>query len=316
MSISASWSPGKNIPDNEHWHISFNYNMPSWRFFANYNKADFYDLFGPTKTSRKGYSVGVGYNRSLIYEVPRVMDLNITTAYFGGMERLPEFQNIVSSFDNFLSLTAQLSYQSTLFSLGAVDHEKGIRWELINSNNYVDRTLFPRFNQNLDYGIALPFKHSTIWIRSSVGYSFSPRREPLGNFYFGGFGNNWIDYQPSRRYRRYYAFPGLDLNEASGTNFGKLMAELALPPVRFRRAGMMNLYANWMQLNLFASGLATNIDSDQHLQRYYNAGAQLDLRLVVFSILESTLSFGYASAWNDITGHRGDELMVSLRLMR
>jgi len=316
MSISASWSPSTAMPDNERFHASFNYSIPSWRFFANYNAADFYDLFGPTKTSRKGYSVGVGYNTNLIYDVPRMMDLNITTAYYGGMERLPEFQNIVSSFDSFLSLNARLSYQSTLFSLGAVDHEKGIRWELMSSNNYVEQTLFPRVNQNLDYGIALPFKHSSIWLRSSVGYSFSPRREPLGNFYFGGFGNNWIDYQTSRRYRSFYSFPGAELNEIGGTNFGKILAEWTLPPIRFKKAGFTNLYANWAQLNLFSSGLITNMDSSEFLERYYNVGAQLDVRLAMFSILESTFSVGYASAWNDITGSRGDELMISLRLMR
>ncbi|HBX64905.1 MAG TPA: hypothetical protein DEG32_01610 [Balneolaceae bacterium] len=95
-----------------------------------------------------------------------------------------------------------------------------------------------------------------------------------------------------------------------------MMVEWSLPPIRFKRAGFMNLYANWAQLNLFTSGLLTNIDDDQFKQRYYNAGAQLDFRLSVISILESNLSFGYASAWNDITGQRSDELMVSLRLMR
>ena len=316
LGVNISYSPHTSLPNDEKFHASFLYEYSNWNFFGNYNGADFYDLFGPTKRSRKGYSIGIGFNEELYKDINRSLNLNLTSAYFGGMERLPEFQNIITSFSEFVSFSGRLTYQSMLASLGAVDYEKGVRWELMSSNNYVEGTLFPRVNQNLDYGIALPWRHSSLWMSTSAGISFSPRREPLGNFYFGGFGNNWIDYQPSRRYRRYYAFPGLDLNEAGGTNFGKLMVEWALPPVRFRRAGMMNLYANWMQLNLFASGLATNIDSDQHLQRYYNAGAQLDVRLVVFSILESTLSFGYASAWNDITGHRGDEFMISLRLMR
>jgi len=94
------------------------------------------------------------------------------------------------------------------------------------------------------------------------------------------------------------------------------MVEWALPPVRFRRAGFMNLYANYAQLNLFTSGLFTNVDSSEFNERVYNVGAQLDIRLVVFSILDSTFSAGYASAWNDISGQRSDELMISLRLMR
>jgi len=34
-----------------------------------YNRADFYDLFGPTKTSRKGTRVEVGLRRGLIYDL-------------------------------------------------------------------------------------------------------------------------------------------------------------------------------------------------------------------------------------------------------
>ncbi len=316
MSISASWSPHPGLASDEHFHASFSYELPSWHFFANYNAADFYDLFGPTKRSRKGYAIGTGYRANLIYDVPRVMDFSVTTTYFGGMERLPEFQNIITSFDSFISLNARLTYQSTLFSLGAVDHEKGVRWELMSSNNYVEQTLFPRINQNLDYGFALPIRHSSIWLRSSAGISFSPRREPLGNFYFGGFGNNWIDNQSSRRYRAFYSFPGTELNEVAGTNFGKLMVEWTLPPVRFKRAGFLNLYANWTQLNFFASGLFTNIDDSAFLERYYNAGAQLETRLVIFSTLDSMFSVGYAVARNDISGVYSNELMVSLRIMR
>ncbi len=316
LGISFTYSPHSNLPGEEEFHGSFLYETSKWNFFGNYNGADFYDLFGPVRRSRKGYSLGAGRTTQIIEDVNRTLDMNITGTYYGGMERLPEFQNITTSFDQFISVSGRLTYQALLNSLGAVDYEKGLKWELLSNNNYVEGIVFPRVNQNMDFGIALPLRHSSLWFRSSAGISFSPRREPLGNFYFGGFGNNWVDYQPSRRYRSFYAFPGLDLNKAGGTNFGKLMVEWALPPLRFRRAGIMNLYANWAQINLFTSGLVTNIDSDEHLERYYNMGAQLDVKMVVFSILESTLSFGYASAWNDITGDRGDELMISLRLMR
>lgn len=78
----------------------------------------------------------------------------------------------------------------------------------------------------------------------------------------------------------------------------------------------MNYYANWAQLNLFSSGLVTNLDHTETRRRFYNAGAQLDIRMVVFSILESTLSFGYASAWDYDNRNRSDEWMISLRLLR
>ena len=316
LGITFSYSPHPNLSGDEHWHGSFLYEMPSWSLFGNYNGADFYDLFGPTKRSRKGYSLGMGYKKELYRDINRTLDMNLTTAYYGGLERLPEFQNIITSFSEFFSLSGKLTYRDMLSSLGAVDYEKGLFWELNTFNNYVEGTLFPRINQNLDYGFALPVRHASLWFRTSTGYSFSPRAEPLGNFYFGGFGNNWVDHLPSRRYRSFYSFPGVELNQLGGTNFGKLMTELALPPVRFRRVGITNLYATWAQLNLFGSGLVTNVDHPDTRQRYYNAGAQVDVRMAIFSILESTFSVGYASAWNHDTGRRSEELMVSLRLLR
>lgn len=316
LAITASYTPYSGLSEDEHFHASFSYQIPRWRFFGNYNGADFYDLFGPTKRSRKGYSIGVGYNKQLYKDVEKAVNFDASTAYYGGMERLPDFQNVTTSFSEFLAVNSSISYQALQSSLGAVDYEKGVEWELNSSNNIGDNKLFPRLNQNFDLGFELPINHSSLWLRSSAGISFSPRREPLGNFYFGGFGNNWIDNQYSRQYRRFYSFPGAELNAIPATNFGKLMAEWTTPPVRFKRVGFLNMYANWAQLNFFSTGLITNIDDDFYRGRFYNIGAQLDIRMVIFSILESTFSVGYGSAWNYDSGARGDEWMISLRLMR
>ena len=342
MNITVGYSPTKSLDAPEQFHASFNLERIMWSYFANYNASDFYDLFGPTKTSRKGHSLGVRYKRTLVYEVPRVSDFNVMAAYYGGLERLPEFQNITTSYARFLSTSASFNYANTLHSLGAVDSEKGIRWTLGMMNNTVledmgdQRIFFPRFYQNLDLGMPLPLKHSSLWLRTSTGISFSPKREPLGNFYLGGFGNNWVDHQSVRRYRTMSSFPGVDLNAIGGTNYVKVLGEWVLPPVRFKRLGIMSLYSNWSQLSLFTSGLVTNIGSPvfryssellpptggsvtrtRELHRFYNVGAQVDFKLVMFSVLDATLSFGYANAFDyDNFQSRSDEFMVSLKLLR
>jgi len=58
------------------------------------NDADFYDLFGPTKQSRRGNSFGGGYNRALIYDKPRELDFNFDLTYYTNLETLPGFQNV------------------------------------------------------------------------------------------------------------------------------------------------------------------------------------------------------------------------------
>ncbi len=314
LDFSLSYTPTDRLDIDERFHATLNYKVRRWNFFANYNADDFYDLFGPTKTSRKGYSFGLNYEGSIIYDTPRLMNYNLNAAYYGGIEQLPDFQNIEVRIPDFFITTASLNYQYLLHSLGAVDHEKGYRWRGISYFNFADGTLYPRVLSNFDYGIQLPIRHSSLWLRTSVGYSFGDREEPLANFFFGGFGNNWVDYRAFRRYREHHTFPGVELNSIGGTNYGKMMVEWTIPPIRFRRFGFVSLYSNWAQLTLFSSGIVTNVDNTDYQRRVYNIGTQLDFRLVILSVLESTLSFGYAAAFEDGRSMT-DEFMVSLRIL-
>lgn len=146
------------------------------------------------------------------------------------------------------------------------------------------------------------------------GKSFGDRENPFANFFFGGFGNNWIDHQEVRRYRLHDSFPGLELNEIGGNDFAKATLEWTLPPVRFRRVGVPGLYTNWSRLALFGSGLATDLGQDDLRREVQSVGAQLDFSVVAFSNLDSVFSVGYAVAREE--GRSSDEVMVSLRLLQ
>ena len=88
-----------------------------------------------------------------------------------------------------------------------------------------------------------------------------------------------------------------------------------LPPLRFRRAGGESAYCTWAQLALFSGGIATNMDDPALAQTVGDIGAQLDFRFVFFSALESTLSFGYATAVEK-REKMTQEVMVSLKILR
>jgi hypothetical protein len=315
LDLGLSYSTVALLPQKERIHAALDFDHYSWKVSTTYNHADFYDLFGPTKTSRAGYSLAVQYSDVLLNDRPQMADFTIRAAGYGGLERLPDFQNIATSFDNFYTLNGKLNYSSLLRTLGAVEFEKGIKTGLYSSNTYVNSTIFPRLYATLDYGFLLPILHSSIWLRGSAGKSFGDRSNPFANFYFGGFGNNWVDYQEARRYREYYSFPGVEINEIGGTNFGKLLAEWVLPPLKFRRFGIPSLYFNWAQLMLFTSGIATNVDSSPDKRAFANVGAQVDFKLVMFSLLESTFSFGYAVAVEQ-DQRLSKELMFSLKILR
>ncbi|MEX2116758.1 MAG: hypothetical protein WEB37_07720 [Bacteroidota bacterium] len=314
VDITASYTPNRILPSNERFHAVVNFRFWEWKMSATMNGADFYDLFGPTKTSRKGYSASVQYKDYAIFDEPETMDYRFTAAAYWGLERLPEFQNVVASFDKFWSLNAQINYRNLSNSLGAVENEKGLEWQAVSHANVVLGKTYPRISTHLSYGFLLPINHSSVWLRSAAGFSIGDQANPFANFYFGGFGNNWVDIGKISRYREDRSFPGLAINQIGGINYFKTMVEWNLPPVRFRRLGFQSFYSNWSRLSLFAAGLETNIGQSAG-QRAVSAGMQLDFRLVLLSSFESTFSLGYALAAE--RNHRpSDEFMVSLKILR
>ncbi len=312
--ITVSYSPHSAIDQEERLHVNWNYQHGSWKFNASHNAADFYDLFGPTKTSRKGNSLQVNYTKPLVYDSPKNMNLVFDITGYNNLEVLPEYQNVSTSSDKFATGRISLNYSNLETSLGAVDYEKGVSWQLVSTNTYVTKTLFPKVHTNLDFGFPLPLNHSSIWLRTSAGYAEGDRSEPFANFYFGGFGNNYVDYQSEKRYRRHYSFPGVELNEIGGTNYFKALLEWSLPPLRFRHLGTPSLYADWARLALFTTGIHTNFDSKEFDSQLLNAGGQVDFRLSFLSHLNLTLSAGYARAFEK--GNRpADEFMFSVKVL-
>jgi hypothetical protein len=123
-----------------------------------------------------------------------------------------------------------------------------------------------------------------------------------------------VDHGPEKRYREYYSFPGVELNEIAGKNYAKSMLEWNLPPIRFRRVGRPGFYLSWARPAVFISGLITNMDDATVRRTVRNAGTQLDLRFNLLSRLDMTLSGGYAVAFgSNLTKH--DEAMISLKIM-
>src|SRR4030095_14476060 len=151
--------------------------------------------------------------------------------------------------------------------------------------------------------------------RNAAGFSPQHRDEPFANFYFGGFGNNYIDHLNEQRYREYYALPGAELNEIGGRNFTKTMLEWALPPIRFSRAGTPGFYLSWMRPSLFAGSLVTNLEAADVRRTLGTVGGPLDFRLNLLSTLDLTLSIGGAAAFEQGFAPRR-EAMISLKVLR
>jgi len=236
-SASVSYSPAGDLAGAERLHAAVEYQRFDWTATAAYNESDFYDLFGPTKTSRKGYSLGLSHRSLLINDLPRRMDLEIAGRFAGNLDQLPEYQNIPVEVDTLVSADVDLTCSSVRSSLGHVDAEKGLTWGLRFSSDYVNSTYFGRLLGTFDVGRPLPAPHSSLWLRTAAGFSPNDPDEPFANFYFGAFGNNYIDHLDEKRYRHYGSLPGADINEIGGRNFVRTLLEWNLPPWRFSGAG-------------------------------------------------------------------------------
>ena len=96
INVEASVSPDPNLASGERAHASFDAHLWDWKLSGYYNYADFYDLFGPTKVSRKGESLKLAHSKFLIYDNPRTLSLDWNVAGYVGLDRLPEYQNVAT----------------------------------------------------------------------------------------------------------------------------------------------------------------------------------------------------------------------------
>jgi hypothetical protein len=314
-SVTASYSPGSRVQASERLHLDAEYRRYDWRGRVRWNAGDFYDLFGPVKTGRKGYTVDVGHASTLIFDEPRRLELDLAGSIAGQLDRLPEYQNVAVDVDRMATAEARLSYADVRRSLGYVDDEGGRRWSGVARATYVDGHFVPKFFGTFDLGHVLPIGHSSVWSRTAAGFSPSSRELPFANFFFGGFGNNYVDHLDEKRYREWYSFPGLELNEVAGRNFVKSTVEWNGPPWRFRRAGTPGFYAAWARPALFATALATDMDTAATRRATTDVGGQVDVRFGALSALELTLSVGGAVAFENGRPPRA-ETMVSLKILK
>ena len=324
LNIGVGYSTDSDLPTDERPNASivYRHNVASnspiagvWTFSAKRNYADFYDLFGPTKRSRKGNQFAIDFEKTLLSDSPRQLSLATNLSHFTDMDALPRYQNVPVTFDRLTSFSADLSYTNVRGSLGHVDDEKGLTWNIGAGANYVDGDTIPKVVSGLDFGFALPLKHSSIWLRNSAGAAFGDRIDEFANFYFGGFGNNYVDRGSIKRYREYYAMPGFELNEVGGRNFAATMLEWNLPPLRFDRVGSPDFYLSWARPAIFARHLTTNLDDSALRREVQSAGLQIDLRFTILSRMDMTLSFGYARGFGDDLVIDQDEFMVSLKIL-
>lgn len=314
LGITAGVSVDGNVPNDERLHVRVDFKTLDWHFRYWHNDADFYDLFGPTKRSRKGDAAVIGYKKLLIYDEPRRLEWSANLAYYTGLDTLPANQNVSSVFDTLVSAELGLEYSNTRKSQASVDHEKGIDWSLFVSADHANGDTLPKLNGSLDFGFALPWANSSIWFYNSAGVANGDAGNSLANFYFGGFQNNYVDNRSVKRYRDYQTFPGFEIDALGGQRFFKNVIEWNAPPIRFEEVGVTGFYLSFIRPAVFAGTLIIDDSLAGGRRRYHNLGLQFDLSFTILDHLPMTLSFGYAQGFED-SNKVDDEWLVSLKVL-
>ncbi|MCC6377963.1 MAG: hypothetical protein IT519_04015 [Burkholderiales bacterium] len=312
--ITLAATPRGDYTKDEQTHVEVNGSYLGWHGSASWNRSDFYDIFGPTKRSRKGLAIKAGYEHLILWDDPRRFTARIDVGYYDKIDTLPGAQNVATTSDQLTTVEGGLFYSDVRRSIGAVDDEQGYAWSAVAIVNRTGGETLWQLRGNFDYGWALPLPNSSIWLRTAGGIATDNRDNPVAPFYFGGFGNNYVDNGAVKRYRQFDSYPGFEINELSGLTFVRPLLEWNLPPVAFESLGGPAFHLQWMRPAVFVSGLWTDPDRPSFRQDYQNAGAQVDFHFSVLHWYDMTFSVGYAAGYRG-GRYSGDEWMVSLKIL-
>ncbi len=317
LALDSSYSPDHALASKERLHFTADAHAEDWTTGVAWNRADFYDLFGPTKRSLAGYNGYVSYDLPLVYDPPQTLHFVAKIAYYGDLDTLPGYQNVTSPTQNLFTVDAGFVGVDTRASPGAVDAETGHTWSIKVHGYGAQDDFIPRLTGTFDVGFPLPLDHSSIWLRSGASISGGTHSNPLANDYLGGFGNNYVDsgaHGSAQRYRDLLSMPGFNLDALQGKSLVKTMLEWCLPPVRFESLGSPGFYASWARPELFVAALETNFNTAAYRSNAEDVGAQLDFQLHVMHRLPMMLSVGVARGFGG-GGLGTTEFMLSLQVL-
>lgn len=315
LNLFLGTSPWSTYVNNQKWHVQLDWKYWDWKLTAAWNPTDFYDLFGPTKHSRAGYELGLAYRRPVYHLKPFFKEYGFNIRTYGHLEVLPAYQNVSLPVRSLHLLSGHYAISKLRRTLGGVEDETGFDWKVKAQALYAQNQLFPALMSDQSFGVMIPFlRNTSFWLRNNIGQSFGPRSSVLSNFYFGGFRNNYVDWQPSTQYREALAFPGVEIDEIAARNYIKTMGELNLKPIRFRNFGTTWLYPIYMKPSFFSTHIITDLDRQDLMRNIFNFGGQVDIQLVLFSYLKTTWSAGYARKFEKGVSTR-EQWMFSLKLL-
>ena len=314
LTITAAITPGQGLSSDQRGHLEIMARHLGWSGSLAWNRASFYDLFGPTLRGRRGFAATLGYEDDLLYAATRRLQWRSKLAVYTGLDALPGSQNVLAGDSRLLNAETGLYYKDLRRSLGALDDEKGIVASGVVTLGRSGGRVVTQPVLRLDAGTPVAgWPYASVWSRTAVGATAGSDSLAIARHYFGAFGNNRVDDGLVQRYREPGSMPGFAIDALSGRSYVRQLVELNLPPTVLESIGSPGLHAQSLRPTLFAASLWTDPGTAAR-QRYTSLGTQADLRVSMLHWYSMTLSVGWAAGWQGAR-RAGSEWMVSLKLL-
>ena len=130
IDFSLAYTPNPSFDLKEQFHGILRYRYWQWDVSATYNVSDFYDLFGPTKSSRRGYQLSVGYTDASINDRPSNLEYTLRVSGYSDLDTSPGLPEHRHGGERISTFVGRLKYWRCPQVAGGVDAEKGLEWTL------------------------------------------------------------------------------------------------------------------------------------------------------------------------------------------
>ena len=314
LKIEAGYSPfNENLVGPKfHLKVVYDYNRKV-KFAFNQNAADFYDLFNSRKRGMIGRKITLGYLHYWKYDNPHKIKQNTEIALYNGVEFINDNLVRVKRPDFFV---AQTNYNSTDLrrTIGSSDFENGNIFDF-TFQVFGDNPDDPQFAGQLrgewhNYSKLL-FDHNTLHFKLAAGYHYDNENLIQARFYFGGFGNRYVENEEVKQYRKVFRLPGIPIYSLDTDRFVKIMLENNFPPIRFSNLSFSQHFINHLDFSIYSQALIVKSDVSN---KWLDIGIQGNIVFKHWFNLESTFSAGIAKAWWD----KGEdwEWFLSIKLLK
>jgi hypothetical protein len=295
--IEVGISPFKETTKNIKYHLRAKYSL-NQKFIASaeYNAADFYDLFNSRKRGMLGAKYTLGYANYWVYDNPLKIKQNTELAFYNGIKYINDNLTEVSQPD-FAVLKSELDYRNLRKTIGSIDWESG-DWFRFSVLGYASDPQSAKYSGQIfsewdNYSLFL-VDHNVFHFKITAGYHIKNEELPETKFFFGGFGNREVENEPVKQFEKMFRFPGVPIYSLISDQFVKVMLENSFPPIRIPDIGIGAQELKNINISIFTQGLLTDTPE---VNKWVDLGAQINVMFEHWYNLESTVSAGFAKAW-------------------